>query len=142
MGNRISAEKSAAKKTGVPYETWKRFRDQGKFWCYECRYFKGHQLFSVDKSRSSGKASICKSCASIRSIRSRYSLTKDDLRALDIGHCAICLRKGQKMEIDHNHATGKVRSLLCSRCNGALGQFCDDVDLLKEAIKYLEKHDG
>lgn len=46
------------------------------------------------------------------------------------------------MEIDHNHATGKVRSLLCSRCNGALGQFCDDVDLLKEAIKYLEKHDG
>lgn len=46
------------------------------------------------------------------------------------------------MEVDHNHTTGKVRAILCSRCNGALGQFCDDTDLLKSAIKYLEKYDG
>lgn len=58
--------------------------------------------------------------------------------------CAICKTdnpkgKGQ-FHVDHCHSTGKVRGLLCSDCNPALGQFKDDVSLLKEAIKYLEKN--
>lgn len=68
-----------------------------------------------------------------------------DFRALkekQKGICPICKRGGEKMEIDHDHDTKKVRGLLCSRCNGALGQFCDDVNLLSEATKYLERHNG
>jgi hypothetical protein len=46
------------------------------------------------------------------------------------------------MEVDHNHATGVVRAILCSRCNSGLGLFCEDPDLMRRAIDYLETHNG
>lgn len=60
--------------------------------------------------------------------------------------CKICnlperVRR-QCLSIDHNHITGKVRGYLCSTCNSGLGQFYDNIDLLKSAIKYLEETDG
>lgn len=57
------------------------------------------------------------------------------------GVCSICQQecKQKKMlSLDHNHATGKVRGLLCSSCNMALGGFGDSVEILKSAINYLE----
>lgn len=58
--------------------------------------------------------------------------------------CAICDseigdKAGNRLYVDHNHKTGKVRGLLCMNCNFAIGQFQDDVNLLKRAIEYLEK---
>lgn len=63
--------------------------------------------------------------------------------------CAICGEretavdaKGAErfMPVDHCHKTGKIRALLCSACNKALGGFRDDPKLLKKAAKYIEKH--
>lgn len=56
--------------------------------------------------------------------------------------CAICHKKpGRKqLVVDHDHKTGKVRSLLCSNCNLGLGQFMDSPRLLAAAIVYLEDH--
>ncbi len=62
--------------------------------------------------------------------------------------CAICekpetaTRNGKPLalHVDHDHETGKVRSLLCSNCNVALGMFCDDPDVMRSAIVYLSKH--
>lgn len=55
--------------------------------------------------------------------------------------CAICGTKtpgGQgKFHVDHCHDTGKVRGLLCNRCNPALGLFNDNISLLLKAIQYL-----
>lgn len=42
--------------------------------------------------------------------------------------------------VDHNHPTGKVRSLLCTQCNRGLGYFKESRDLLERAIKYLNDH--
>lgn len=61
--------------------------------------------------------------------------------------CAICgqpetmKRNGSKVQplsVDHCHKTSKIRGLLCSNCNKALGGFKDDPELLRKAINYLE----
>lgn len=52
------------------------------------------------------------------------------------GLCAIC-REAPATHVDHDHATGKVRGLLCFNCNGALGQFRDRQDLMLRAVVYL-----
>lgn len=64
------------------------------------------------------------------------------------GLCAICEapsgsersnNNGYKtLSVDHNHASGAIRGLLCSRCNKALGDFMDRPDLLRKAAEYLE----
>jgi len=57
--------------------------------------------------------------------------------------CAICKRKPkQRLSIDHNHKNGKVRGLLCYKCNAAIGMTNEDITILKSIIKYLRKHNG
>lgn len=55
--------------------------------------------------------------------------------------CEICGRHTKELEkslcIDHDHNTGKIRGLLCSDCNVAIGRFKDNINSIKNAIKYL-----
>jgi len=44
--------------------------------------------------------------------------------------------------VDHNHKTGKIRGLLCSNCNFALGLLKEDVNIAKTLVKYLENNNG
>lgn len=57
--------------------------------------------------------------------------------------CEICggpQSEGKLMCVDHNHDTGKVRGSLCDMCNKGLGQFRDNIHLITEALKYLNKY--
>jgi Autographiviridae endonuclease VII len=56
-----------------------------------------------------------------------------------LGCCAICGVRPERLVPDHNHATGTRRGLLCNTCNPALGAFKDSPKLLQAAIAYLEK---
>lgn len=58
------------------------------------------------------------------------------------GVCAIChniCSTGKNLCVDHKHSIGNIRGLLCDKCNRGLGAFDDNVELLKAAIKYLNK---
>ncbi|SNR50922.1 Recombination endonuclease VII [Blastococcus mobilis] len=55
------------------------------------------------------------------------------------GFCAIC-KTAPAVHVDHDHATGAVRALLCFNCNGGLGQFRDDPQLLHAAAYYVQFH--
>jgi len=70
------------------------------------------------------------------------------------GICAICGKKETKVQrrrkdgieiidslnVDHDHETGKVRGLLCFRCNTGIGKLYDNPDLLRKAADYLESY--
>lgn len=82
-------------------------------------------------------------------LQSTYGLAEDDYEAMaEIQEytCAICYQPETKkrddgteqpLSVDHDHETGRVRGLLCHRCNVALGLFRDDVESLKRAVEYL-----
>lgn len=85
-------------------------------------------------------------------LKQNYGITLEDYNELlkKQGYsCAICGRlenenhpftkKPQRFSVDHDHITGKVRGLLCNRCNLTIGKFDDDVSLFQSAILYLEK---
>lgn len=58
------------------------------------------------------------------------------------GRCEVCDEAPDKggLHVDHNHATGAVRGLLCVRCNTALGKLRDDPRILRAGANYLEKY--
>ena len=64
----------------------------------------------------------------------------DELLATQGGVCAICRRPPREdisLHLDHDHATGERRGLLCFKCNNALGDFDDDAERLLRAYVYL-----
>lgn len=78
-------------------------------------------------------------------LKRRYGLSEQDLARLfaeQNGTCAICgveARPEAGLKVDHCHASGRVRGLLCDLCNTALGMFEDDTDRLRRAAAYLDR---
>jgi hypothetical protein len=79
-------------------------------------------------------------------IRNQYGITLAQYNSMLEAQnytCAICGNgdevEGRRLAIDHCHTTGKVRGLLCGKCNRGLGLFYDNQELLSNAIKYLTK---
>jgi len=84
-------------------------------------------------------------------LMSRYGVTIEQVSEMAEGQnhcCAICgqpekeERSGytRHLAVDHDHATGKVRQLLCQNCNKMIGYAKDDPAILTSAIAYLAKH--
>jgi hypothetical protein len=89
----------------------------------------------------------CRACQAERSRqtfrRKLYGLQIEEYEELldrQRGRCAICREPAAgdlALAADHDHATGAIRGLLCSRCNNGLGSFRDDPGLLEAAVRYL-----
>lgn len=76
-------------------------------------------------------------------LQTRFGLTVEEFnekKKEQNNKCYLCNRKNSKKElcIDHNHNTGKIRKLLCHRCNTTLGLVDENITLLKNMIIYLE----
>ncbi len=132
--------------------------------CPDCSVEKSLEDFPRDRSRGDGRAAYCKSCKGLRAKKYRqdhpekhqvedrkakylsfYDITIDDYDKMFLqqaGKCAICGTSAPEgmfnnFSVDHDHATGRIRGLLCSECNFGLGNFRDDTKLLENAIQYL-----
>jgi hypothetical protein len=128
----------------------------GHKWCPDCGTVLPLTDFVRTVASASGYSAYCKPCHNVRSRVSRekaggsrtYHLTRrygisaaeaDHLLDLQRGVCAIC-QTAPAAHVDHDHETGAVRALLCFNCNGGLGQFKDDPNLLHVAAFYVEHH--
>lgn len=76
-------------------------------------------------------------------LKQNYGITADQYEEMLISQnwmCAICRRpekSGKRMSVDHDHASGVVRGLLCAACNRGLGCFEDEPLRLVAAVDYL-----
>lgn len=86
-------------------------------------------------------------------VKRKFGISHDDYNKMLLSQgnkCAICgtenpSRNGKSVKnfaVDHDHKTGKVRSLLCTPCNQGLGDFLDNPTLLRQAATYLESFNG
>ena len=74
----------------------------------------------------------------------RYTKMLENQHGLCLG-CDICIvgdTKGHRVKahVDHDHNTGKVRGLLCSKCNQAIGLLGNNIVTLQRLIEYLTRN--
>lgn len=134
---------------------------EGYHWCSRCKQFRPEEDFGWDKTRQQWKR-VCLDCAkdgqkayadrnrekvSLGRQLSKWGITRDQYQSLvqaQGGRCAICGstetrdKRNGRWNVDHDHATGRIRGLLCALCNRGLGQLRDDPDLLRAALAYLD----
>lgn len=115
--------------------------------CASCDQVKPRDHYNPFPRNADGLHSYCKECRRRRNRREklarRYGLTEKGyatLREKQDGACAICRRACPlgRLSVDHDHATGSVRGLLCRRCNAGLGNFDDSPEQLTRALAYLK----
>lgn len=132
--------------------------------CTCCGESKPRSDFHKRKNRPKGIHSICKDCRRSKDrenwvprkqteykLKVNYGLSLEDyadMYALQKGRCAICFQEEtarsnagyvKNLAVDHCHTTGKVRGLLCNRCNVGIGYLDDDIVKMYNAIKYLKE---
>jgi hypothetical protein len=107
---------------------------------------KARRLANIEAERARDRARYAANPNRNRNqqLRAQYGMSLEDYERMlqeQSGRCAICPSevgaKGKSLAVDHCHETGRVRGLLCARCNVGIGMFQDDVSRLRNAIEYL-----
>lgn len=121
-------------------KTMQALAPAGTAFCAGCQSFRDVEDFGKS-------ATTCRACSSAKSHAARiekvYGITSDDYDALlelQGGGCAVCggKPKSKRLAIDHDHKTGEVRGLLCSRHNhDALGALADSLAMVASLWHYL-----
>jgi hypothetical protein len=85
-----------------------------------------------------------KAHARLRHVTRTFGIESEDylaMKAAQEGKCAICGEEDptRELSVDHDHKTGRVRNLLCNRCNFGIGYFRENPAILASAIEYLKR---
>ena len=117
--------------------------------CSKCHIIKPNTSEFFNKSKNISKEknrSMCKECHNFymreHHLMKKYNLNNEDYLnkyKKQNGKCSICQLNFDKLVIDHNHNTNKVRDLLCDNCNTGIGLLKEDVYIIENAINYLKK---
>lgn len=115
-------------------------KDGFRYWCRPCEisYTKEWRLANPVKTQDYNRKA---------SLKSTYGLSVEqynDMFVAQGGRCAICKKHQSEFKrrfaVDHDHETGVVRELLCTKCNPGIGYFKDNPENLRQAALYLEMH--
>jgi len=127
----------------------------GQKQCSTCRELKPKIAYALHSTTHDGLQPRCRTCSATTTqegrLKRKFGMTPadyDTMLAGQTGLCAICgnpetrmkFGKPTQLAVDHCHTTGKVRGLLCSKCNCFLGLAKDDTAYLDKAKAYLETH--
>lgn len=129
--------------------------------CTKCLLNKDRSEFTLAKRMKDKLASWCKSCslantrkwrkdnptnAKNSELKSQYGITLDqydEMFTKQNGCCALCDRHQsqfvRKLAVDHDHVTGKIRKLLCSKCNTDLALVENKMNFIERAVVYLKE---
>jgi hypothetical protein len=110
--------------------------------CTRCKVDKTLDAYNKNKRYDDGYFCYCKDCMKDTQYLRRYGISKVEVEQMikdQDGLCALCHNSMEKPRVDHDHATGKVRGILCNHCNVGLGHFFDNTKYLQNAIHYLNK---
>lgn len=112
--------------------------------CLRCKIEQSEDNYHVRSANTLFKINHCKTCEADKKLILRYGITMiqylEMLKSQD-NKCKICNRTdvqtGKKLAVDHCHETGRIRGLLCSKCNQAVGLLNDDPVLAENLTRYL-----
>ena len=135
--------------------------------CCSCKEYISQSDFHKDKSGIAGLAYSCKSCANARAranharrhaevpeyrqakknahIQTTFGITLAEYnqKLKDQDYCCMICKTKEPIggwHLDHNHTTGAIRDFLCSSCNRGIGYMYENIESLRNAIMYLERH--
>jgi hypothetical protein len=107
--------------------------------CKRCEHDARASHRKANPQKAADNARKCK-------LKKVYGISVEQWEQMSVsqnGVCAICKGKskdGRRLHVDHCHASGKVRGLLCHDCNRGLGMFQDNTIFLQNAKEYLDNH--
>jgi len=126
--------------------------------CKKCMVNLSLDKYYFNKNGKDKRQNVCKKCMNIynykidknHKLKKAYGITLNDYNKLLVNQknrCSICginnngkyRNKNRAFAVDHCHNTNKIRGLLCSDCNIAIGLLKDNVKYLQSAINYLNK---
>ena len=129
--------------------------------CTTCKIIKSDIHFHIDSTRSDKLSNKCKICRSKyqrnyylnhldkiknRDLKKNYGISIEERNQKQINQdnkCLIChkdflLLNKKDIHVDHDHSTGKIRGILCKKCNSMIGLANDNILILSNAINYLK----
>ncbi len=114
--------------------------------CKKCR-----RLLPIDafeRNRPSVWRSECKECRAYKKaipakVRREYETKHPKPQIGEEFYCKVCertitIQTTRDVNLDHDHKTGKIRGYICNRCNTGLGNFDDNITILKRAIEWIK----